>query len=295
MLALFLALTLWMTAAPQATQKSHSAVIRGMKKQDLIAMAHHVPQDDSVRFAQLKRNFEDAHCTGADLHEQASGAVKNLQCTLAGAKPDAILFVAHYEHAGEGMSALEDWSGATMLPFLYYAMTAAPRQHTFLFVELDGEAGARAYLHSLSHDQLHAIKAVVAVDALGLGPLCFYQRLNNFPPSPWEQQLKAKLMVGAQERGLPAPPEMIPGSWLKVDDTQQFRYRGIAAILVHSVGRPERSLPGSEKDSLDAINGDAYFDAYAALCFFMIELDDLKIGGPDLDQSNSLPRNGHRR
>lgn len=94
---------------------------------------------------------------------------------------------------------------------------------------------------------------------------------------------------------MPVPPEMIPGSWLKVDDTQQFRYHGIAAILVHSVGRPQRNLPGSEKDSLDAINGDAYFDAYAALCFFMIELDDLKIGGPALDQSRTPSSSSHRR
>jgi hypothetical protein len=293
MLAFSFFLNLLLAAAPQAQEKHPSAVIRGMKKEDLIAMAHHVPQEDQTRLAQLKQTFTDAKCEGDSLHEQTVGAVKNLQCTLAGDTPETILFVAHYEHAGPGMSAVEDWSGAIMLPFLYYAMTASPRHRTYVFLEADGAAGARAYVRSLTHDQLHAIKAVVAVDALGLGPLSSYQRPNDYLPSPWERQLQAKLTAGALERGLTAPPQEIPGAWLKVDDTQQFRYHGIATILVHSVSHAVHDLPGGERDNLDAIHGDAYFDDYAALCFFMIQLDELKMTGPDVDQSRT-PSRGRR-
>jgi hypothetical protein len=282
-LALLLLITL---VAVDAAAQRHGVFFWTLKRQDVESLVRHVPQENGIRRAQLRQTFEDMDCKGDDLREEAFAAGTNLVCTLPGSAKDTILFVAHYEHDGPGKSAIENWSGATMLPFLYHALMAAPRTHTFVFAELDGEAGGRAYLQSLSHLQRHNLKALVAVDALGLGPPSFYLRPNSYAPSPTELQLQATLALAAHEKGVPAPAAEIPGGWFKIDDTKQFRFTNIPSILIHSVGRETRDIPGSQRDTLDAINGDAYFSTYSLLCYYIAELDEMKTG---IDQTPPGP------
>jgi aminopeptidase-like protein len=286
-------LLIMLTAAAHAADTRHSLFFWTLNQKDIDSLAHHVPQQDGVRLAQLRQTFRDMQCTGNDLHEQVFAKGRNLLCTVHGSSADTILLVAHYEHEGRGMSAVENWSGATMLPFLYHALMSSPRKHTFVFVELDGEEGAKSYLRSLSHAQQHALKAVIAIDALGLGAPSFYLRPNDFRPSPTERLLQSTLLLAAQDKDMAMPQAGIPGGWFKIDDTRQFRFRGIPSILVDSVDRKAREIPGSAQDTLDAIDGDAYFTSYSLLCYYIAELDDAKIGNA-VDGSSGPPSRGRR-
>jgi Peptidase family M28 len=294
MRALALLLLVTLAAALGGDAQRHGIFFWTLKPQDVESLARHVPQDDSIRLAQLKQTFEDMDCKGEYLHEQQFAAGKNLLCTMQGNSKETLLFVAHYEHYGPAKSAIENWSGATMLPFLYHALIAAPRKHTFVFVELDGEAGATSYLQSLTRAERLALKAVVAVDALGLGPLSFYVRPNSFPPSPTELLLQSTLLLAAHDKGIPPPKTEVPGGWFKIDDTRHFRFANIPSILVHSVSRETRDIPGSEKDTLDAIDGDAYFTAYSLLCYYIAELDEMQIGTRETHPSSIPSARGHR-
>jgi hypothetical protein len=252
------------------------------------SVVHHVPQENSLRLKQLKQTFSDVKCAGGDFREQPFAEGRNLLCTLQGSSTDTVLFVAHYEHDGRGMSAVDNWSGAMMLPFLYYALTASPRRHTFVFAEFDGEEGAKAYMRSLGKAQLHALKAVVAVDALGVGNPSFYVRPNGFRPSPTEQLLESTLALAAIDKNTSAPAEEIPGGWFKVDDTKEFRYKNIPTLLIHSVTHSTHDIPGTEKDTAEALNGDQYYSTYQLLCYFVAELDLKKIDStPNVPPSNS--------
>jgi hypothetical protein len=289
--ALLLLITL--SVADGAPQR-HGVFFWTLKREDVESLARHVPQLDGMRLAQLRQTFLDMQCSGDNLRQEGFDHGKNLICTLPGSSADTILFVAHYEHNGPGKSAIENWSGATMLPFLYHALMAAPRKHTFVFAELDGEAGARAYLQSLSHIQRHNLKALVAVDALGLGSPSFYLRPNGNTLAPVEADLETTLQLAAREKGIEAPAAEIPGSWFKVDDTKQFRYSNIPSILIHSVDRGSREVPGTEKDTLDAFNGDAYFSTYTLLCYYIVELDAMKTGDDERASSSLSPSRGRR-
>jgi hypothetical protein len=221
------------------------------------------------------------------------GEGKNLLCTLPGNTSKTILFVAHYEHEGMGQSAIDNWTGAMMLPFLYHAMTAAPREHTFLFAEVDGVAGAKALLASLRSDGLD-VKTLVALDALGLGPVQFYVNPSDGPTlnaSDW-RWMQRQLMQAAIDRGIDAPISSIPGSWLKIDDTREFRHRLIPSILIHSVSGDTRHIPGSALDTAAAIDADAYFNAYSLLCYYIAELDQ---SPPSQNPTSSPPSNRHVR
>ena len=292
--ALALLLLVLLTAAAHGAEPRHGVFFWTLQQKDIDSLVHHVPQDDSVRLAQLRQTFKDMQCPSDDLREETFAAGKNLLCEVRGSSTDTILFVAHYEHDGPGLSAVENWTGAMMLPFLYHALMAAPRKHTFVFLEVDGEAGAKSYLHSLPAAEVRALKAVVAVDALGLGAPSFYSGPNGYFAAATESLLQSALMLAAQEKGIPAPKQEIPGEWLRIDDTKQFRFKGIPSILVHSVDRKTRNIPGSERDTLEAINGDAYFASYSMLCYYIAELDETRIGNT-ADAASRPPSRGGRR
>jgi hypothetical protein len=272
-----------------------------------------VPQPNQLRLAQLKQTFTDLECKGPRLREQPTPAGPNLLCTLPGTSPatlpptkhgeppvpdpkfGTILFLAHYEHEGPGRSAIENWTGAIMLTFLYHALAAAPRHHTFLFAEVDGESGSKTLFDSFTPDQRRVIKGVVALDALGLGPAEFYLSSNDvseFSDLGWAF-LGHQFLQAAADQRFPEPRLAIPGSWLKIDDTREFRYHSIPSILIHSVHFSTRELPSSTRDTPQAIDRDAYFDTFTLLAAYATELDQPwpSIGGNAI----SGPSRGRRR
>ena len=271
LLAIFLIALL--AAFASDVKQQPKIIFWNMQRQSVDMLVHNVPQRDADRLAQLKQTFHDLECKGDNLRESTAGEGKNLVCTLPGTPPkgaklETIVLAAHYEHEGAGMSAIDNWSGAIMLPFLYHALSAVPRQHTFVFAEVNGEAGSKALLHSV-----RSPRAVIAFEDLGLGPLSFYIHQNGSVPSYTEALLKAALLHAADIIGRPAPEVSIPGSWFRNDDTRQYRYAGIAAILLHSVSGATKHLPGSVDDTPAQINNDAYFDSYNLLCYYMVGLD----------------------
>ena len=245
----------------------------------------HVPQTDAIRLAQLKQTFTDLQCGGKRLQEKTAPEGRNLLCTLpaAGPKtasgkddPSIILVLAHYEHDGQGRSAVEDWSGALMLPFLYHALSAAPRRHTFIFAEVDGERGATALFNSFTVAQRREILGVVALDALGLGPTRFYINPNDSSANLAWMQLERSLLQAASDQRLPAPGETLPGSWSRIDVTRPFRHHDIPSILVHSVEWSAREIPGSARDTEAEIDRDAYMQTITLLADYAAELDSLR-------------------
>lgn len=246
----------------------------------------HVPQTDDIRLAQLKQTFTDLQCGGKRLQEQTTPEGRNLLCTLpaAGLKtasgkdggPRIILVLAHYEHEGQGQSAVENWSGALMLPFLYHALSAAPRRHTFVFAEVDGEHGAAALFDSFTAAQRREILGVVALDALGLGPARFYINPNDSSAYLAWMRLERPLLRATADQRLPAPDEALPGSWSKIDVTRIFRHHDVPSILIHSVEWSARDIPGSARDTEAAIDRDTYMQTITLLADYAAELDGLQ-------------------
>jgi Zn-dependent M28 family amino/carboxypeptidase len=293
MRALAIPLAILLTAIPRDADKKPYPIFRALDQKSVETMVLGVPQTNPLRLAQLKRAFADVECKGENLKEQSTEESTNLLCTLPGKSADTILVAAHYQHVGEGMSAVDDWSGAIMLPFLFRSLTASPREHTFVFAALSGDDGAKAFFASLTPAQRRALKAVIALDALGLGPMHFYIHLSGAVPSPGENFLKMQLFEAADNEGLKAPESSIPGSWFRIDDTRQFRYHGIPAILLHSVDGSRRAVPGSSNDKADAIDAKAYFATYMTLCYYLVGLDQITAWSA-LPSSPSTRGGGHR-
>jgi hypothetical protein len=272
-------------AAPTRQHQRPNIVFWKISPNSVDLLLGHVPQTDAIRLAQLKQTFTDLQCGGNRLREQTAPEGRNLLCTLpaAGPKtasgkedPSIILVLAHYEHDGQGRGAVEDWSGALMLPFLYHALSAAPRRHTFIFAEVDGEQGAAALFNSFTAAERREILGVVALDALGLGPTRFYINPNDSSANLAWMRLERPLLQAASDQRLPAPCETLPGSWSKIDATRPFRHHNIPAILVHSVAWSAREIPGSARDTEASINRDTYMQTITLLADYAAELDSLR-------------------
>lgn len=310
MRALALTFVLLLAAAPAQIPASKPApapaqnsgiVFWKMAPHSVEFLLNNIPQRDPIRLAQLKQTFTDLQCRGSNLREQRFAGGKNLLCTLpgtppvtkSGTAPDAgtILFIAHYEHQGSGQSAVDDWSGAIMLPFLYHALSATPRQHTFLFAEVNGDPGAEALFNSFTVRQRHDMQAVIALDSLGLGPAQYYVNPNDTYSSYGWYWIHGQLLQAAADLRLPQPVAAIPGGWFKTDVTRPFRHHGIPSIVIHSVSLSTRELPGSASDTAKAIDHNAYFNTIALLSVYAAEMDQK---WPSPISGSSAPSN-HRR
>lgn len=261
---------------PQAARPSRNIVLWKMSRESVDMLLSDIPQADPLRVAQLRQTFLDLQCRGPHLRERPAPGGGNLVCTLPGdksAKDGTVLFLADYEHQGPGESAVANWSGALMLPFLYHALSAAPRGHTFLFAEVKGEVGARALYDSFTPVQRKAIQGVVTLDALGLGPVQYYiEPDDTYAYYAWTR-LQRSLLQAAADQQLPAPSYFAPGSWRKNDVTREFRHHNIPVMLIHSVDSADRHVPGSARDTEAAIDHDLYFQTLTLLADYAAELD----------------------
>ncbi|MGB9031070.1 MAG: M28 family peptidase [Acidobacteriaceae bacterium] len=242
---------------------------------------HAVPSTDAARLDRLREAFRAAGCDRSQMKEEpvtakhgAAGA--NLICTWPGDEgTGTVVIAAHYENGGKGQGAISGWSGAALLPFLYKAIQGQPRRHTYIFLETWKGEGATAWIKSLSRDEKHGIRAMIDVDALGLGVTRYFTTFSAFEdPVLGSSHLQIELLWAAIDDGLTqAPLETNPHRWLSVDDTDPFRALMIPTIVIHSVAPESDRLPGSAADIAAAVDGDAYFRSYHLMCTFLASLD----------------------
>lgn len=241
---------------------------------------HSIPPTSRDRFAHLREAFAAVGCSGDRMQEQRvidkhGDAGSNLICTWPGSGSGTIVVVAHYEHDGRGQGALADWSGAALLPFLYLAIQGQPRENSFVFLESWTAHGAHTWLHSLSKSERKGIRAMIDLDALGLGVTRYFTPnsfMENLPPGA--DHLQTELLWAAVDDGLTHPPENTPAHhWLSEDSTDPFRAMMIPTIVIHSVPPGSSHLPGSAADIASAVDGNAYFQTYRLMCTYLTSLD----------------------
>ena len=131
-----------------------------------------VPASNGGRLEILERLFREFGCREKMAREAVRGRdlPDNLSCTLPGEGSGKIVVLARYDGSNFSSSS---WADALMLPLLYHALEAQPRQHTFEFVEVDGRAGAKAYFSGKEGRRRKKSEAIV-LDSLGRGaPNCY--------------------------------------------------------------------------------------------------------------------------
>ncbi len=133
------------------------------------------PRKVEDRYARLRQSFNGAGCAGDSLSDLVLESDKGhsiLVCTLPGATPFRIVVEAALQRR-EFFSGSEadGWPDAAILPMLYHALKAQPRQATFVFAALSGDRdrGDTDFQNHLEAGGAAAPLALVGLYGIGFG------------------------------------------------------------------------------------------------------------------------------
>src|SRR5258708_23660845 len=125
------------------------------------------------RASELRRMFTEAGGEGSNCPESTVQGSRepNLTCTLQGSNRRTVVVSAHLDNRGPGEGAIDNWSGASLLPSLFESLNGFAHALTFQFMaftdEERGLIGSRDYVQHLSKQQRLDILLNVNIDSVG--------------------------------------------------------------------------------------------------------------------------------
>jgi hypothetical protein len=226
---------------------------------------------DAKREKKLLDLFQESGCVD-DLTEQPVKYAKapNIVCTLPGEANAVILVGGHFDFVKEGKGVVDNWSGCSLLPSLYWSLRASPRRHTFIFVgftdEEKGLVGSQSYVGKMSKEEIQKISAMVNLDSLGTSP------------TKVEVDRGAKNLLNAL--GIVATNLKLPLSVVNVhpvgrSDSDSFQDRKVPTIGIHSLTNETFRILHSRRDQIGAIHLNDYYDTYLLIRAYLAYLDQI--------------------
>ena len=229
-----------------------------------------VPSQLPERRARLESLLREAGCDLLTTLAVPHSQVPDVICTLPGTDPEAgtIVLGAHYDYEAPGAGAVDDWSGAALLPSLYQSLKAQPRRHRLVFIgfaaEEGGLLGSRAYVHKLAKPERSQVRAMVNLECLGLSP-----------PVVWASRADKRLLAAyfAAARALGIPPAGVNVDRVGDDDSHPFLDAKIPVLTIHSVTPETFRILHSRADQVAVIHPRDYYDAYRVAATFLAYID----------------------
>lgn len=214
--------------------------------------------------------FAEAGCPTEQIAELPVKGVKesNVLCVLPGKSDDVIIVSGHFDKVDVADGVADNWSGASLLPSLYQALSLQPRDHTYVFIAFAGEEkgllGSHSYARSLTKEQRAKIHAVVNIDTLGLGPT-----------EVWGTHSDPKLieLLGRVATSMKLPVTGMNADQVGDSDESSFREFKIPCLMIHSITQKTLGVLHSPLDTYKAIQFDNYNDTYHLLCAFLAYVD----------------------
>jgi len=242
--------------------------------------------DNAARQRELGGLLAGAGCVDERMAEQAVKGSKlpNVVCTLPGEEAERVILVtAHFDKVRAGAGAIDNWSGASLLPSLFQTMLAyEKRRHTFVFIgftdEEAGLVGARAWVKAEQKGMLKNVRAVVNLDSLASGPHPLYV---------WASQSDKGLtqMALRMATALAMPLEGMNADGVGTTDASVFREKKVRTIDFHSLNGVTFPLLHTIDDQLSKIDREAYKGAYRFLAAYLRLLEERwEVGVPAGDR-----------
>jgi hypothetical protein len=228
----------------------------------------------AARRATLQSLFEEVGCSDERLVSQnvSMSRFPNLICTMPGNDPDAGMIVAgaHFDQIGGGIGAVDDWSGAVLLPSLYQSLAARERRHTFVFAcfsaEHKGMDGSNEFVYRLSKRQRAKTRAMMNLESLGLTV-----------PLVWASRADKGLLEACSSVARTMDLDLRVSNFTRFmdDDSRPFLEAKIPVITIHSVTSQTVWFHYGSRDQLSAIDPNNYYQTYRLAATFLAYLDAL--------------------
>ena len=227
--------------------------------------------DNPSRGSVLQEMFAEVGCKDEHFAAQPVKGSKlpNLVCTLPGSSDRTVVVSAHYDKVTAGEGAIDNWSGAAMLPSLYESLSGVPRQLTIVFVlftdEEKGLVGSRAFVRQLSPAQRRNIAADINIDSVGLSGAI------NIWNSRADRQLVNDAVAVASSLHIDLHAVNVDD--VGASDSFPFRDARIPVIDFHSITQGTFALLHTSKDVRSAVDGATYYETYRLLTALLAYLD----------------------
>jgi Zn-dependent M28 family amino/carboxypeptidase len=247
-----------------------------------------IPRDNRDRCRAARELFLEVGAGDAAVEpltgEAGDDQPGNVVAVLAGGEPGAIIVSAHFDRAGSGSGAVDDFSGVVMQAALFGFFRGRPHRHTLVFVafagEETGQEGSRAFIEA-GRFAPGTVTAVVNLECLGV-----------VPPHSWSEgsseNLEAMLTRVGKKRGMDCGPVSIAHVSA---DSVPFLYAGYPAITIQGIGPEHIGLLGTDWDRPSVVRPDILEATFAVLVDFIAALDVLAVL-PDLPVGDVLENTG---
>jgi Iap family predicted aminopeptidase len=238
----------------------------------LAARLRSAPHKNSDRQAAMLALFRESGCEADRLQERRLGRSKtaNVICTVPGTSESTIVVGAHFDHVSAGEGIVDNWSGATLLPAFVSSLNSRPRKHTFVYAafaeEEAGLVGSDHFARSIPKADRSAVKAMVNIDSVGLGP-------NALWLSRADKTLGNYAFQTAQSLGLTL--DAVNVEKVGDSDSTSFRKLNIPVIDFHSIRQDTLPILHSPRDTFAAINMQNYADSFRLISTFLGLIDQL--------------------
>lgn len=252
-------------------------------KQDwLIENLQALPSENAARADRIRELFEKVGCKDEQLTTQLVKRSRqpNVICTLPGETDQTIVVGAHFDKVKAGKGIADNGTGMVLLPALYMALTHHKQRHTFVFAAYTDEelglVGSRAHVRSIPKEDRPRYRAMVNIDTLGLGPT-----------TVWEDHADPKLLQWFEQLG--GAMKLKNFQYVNVGkvgntDSSSFRDAGIPVIDFHSITPQTWEILHSDRDNMEAIKTEDYFESYRLIAYYLAYLDT------QLSTANSPPK-----
>jgi Zn-dependent M28 family amino/carboxypeptidase len=184
---------------------------------------------------------------------------------LKGKHTETIIVGANYD-----LGPPDNWKGASLLPYLYKALSHRKRHYTFVFVAFADEqrklSGSSFFVQQMTDAQAGETEAMVNLDVLGFS----FTKISEQHSDP---QL-VKLMINAAYMFKLTASQVDLARAIQTD-SEPFAARGIPRITLHSltVGTLEE-LKENEQAPLGRFRPDNYYDSYRLIAGYLAYLDE---------------------
>lgn len=244
---------------------------QNLPSETIEARFNRLRRTNAERATELASIFADAGCKQPLYSEQVVKGSKlpNLICHLAGSSERTIVVGAHYDKVNAGDGAIDNWSGASLLPSLFESLRTVGRQVTFEFVaftdEEKGLVGSEFYVKTLPKDARSNVVANVNIDSLGI----------KGPPRIWTGLSSKKLVDSAAliANSLQIKVQGFDLQNLGISDSASFRVVKIPTIDFHSLDDGRFDLLHSKKDVATSVDIPSYYATYRLLTAYLAYLD----------------------
>ena len=222
------------------------------------------PAKNAERLTGLRTLFTEAGCPELREQKVRGSKLPNLICRVPGETAETIVVGAHFDKVKAGRGVIDNWTGATLLAALEFAMNGAKPKRTLLFVGFTDEelglVGSRAFARQIPKAELGNYRAMINLDSLGAGPLVLWVSHADRELANLAVRVAGKL--GQKITGVNI--ENVGDG-----DSSSFRQRKIPIIDFHSLTQENFRLLHTDDDNESAFHADDFDRAYRFLVTYV--------------------------